>query len=66
MANQQDDRSSDQFPDGGSGQINAIEAACVQLGRTGSPPRPLVGKGIPKQWQPPKNESTPSNRTKKE
>ena len=36
------------------------------LGRKSAPPQARTGDNVPKQWQPPKNQSTPSNRTKKQ
>ena len=64
MANQQDEGNPEQFPDSVSGEIDSPDVVYVELGRTNGPPRARTGDDIPKQWQPPKNESTPSNRTK--
>lgn len=66
VASQQDEATCSQNPTPGPSEVDPNEAACVQLGRTDGPPRPRTSGAIPKRWEPPKNESTPSNRTKKE
>ena len=68
MANQRDKQNlqPDNNADTGGLKVETAEIKTLQLGPQSGPPRPLAGKGIPKQWQPPKNESTPNNRAKKE
>ncbi len=47
-------------------QIETTEIKTWQFGHQSGPPLVRTSSAIPKQWQPPKNASTPSNRTKKE
>ncbi len=65
MANEQDERSPTQIPDSVSGEIHLTDAAFRQYGHQSGPPQVRTGDSVPKQWQPPKNESTPSNRATK-
>lgn len=61
MANHQDKPNTEQF----SSEIDLTDVMYVELGRTSGPPKARTGTAIPKQWQPPKNESTPNRRIKR-
>ena len=68
MANQRDKQNlqPDNNADTGGLKVETAEIKTLQLGHQSGPPLVRTSSAIPKQWQPPKNESTPSNRTKKE
>ena len=65
MADKQDEseRNPKQIPDSVSDEIDSTDVTYyVELGHTSGPPRARTKDAAPKQWQPPKNQSTPSNR----
>ena len=67
MANQQDELDPKQISDSVPSEIDSndvVDIMYVELGRTSGPPQARTKSAVPKQWQPPKNESTPSNRAK--
>ncbi len=66
VASQQDEPTCSQNLTSDPSEVDPTDAACVQLGRTGGPPRPRTNGTNLKQWQPPKNESTPSKRPQRE
>lgn len=68
MANQHDRQKPqpDVNVDTGEVIVETTEIGFWKFGHKSGPPLARTGDEIPKQWQPPKNESTPSNRTKKE
>jgi hypothetical protein len=43
-----------------------IEGGAEERGRVNGPPQATTDGNVAKQWQPPKNQSVPSNRPKKE
>ena len=65
MAKGQNQRGPEQIPDSISGEIKLSDFACIEAGRTSGPPQPRTVARHPKQWQLPKNESTPNRRIKR-
>ena len=66
MTSKHDAQTPDTIHDGVSADIDLTDLEYVQFGRNSGPPRSRTISSTPKQWQSPKNESTPSNRPKKE
>ena len=66
MASQQEEPNPKQILGSASGEseIDMTQVMYVELGRTSGPPQAPTKSAAPKQWQPPKSESTPSNRAK--
>lgn len=66
MANEQDERNAKPITNLDNRELNLTNVDIeVMLGRQSGPPKARISGSVPKQWQPPKNESTPSNRSKK-
>ncbi len=68
MANQHDQQNPqpDNNADTGELKVETTEIKTWQFGHESGPPLVRTSSAIPKQWQPPKNESTPSKRSKQE
>lgn len=64
MAENQHNGNDECAPDGVLGEMTLTDIMYVELGRTSGPPQPRAVANVPKQWQPPKNESTPNNRAR--
>ena len=67
MANEQDERNAMRIPNADSGELNLAntDGEVWLFGHNSDPPRARTEDSVQKQWQPPKNESIPDNRTKK-
>ena len=65
MPNEQTERSPRTISGEYAQKCNPISIEADRALESG-PPLPRTSNSIPKQWQPPKNESTPSNRSKKQ
>ena len=67
MADQRDQHKpkSDANADAGELSIGTPQVEISTFGHQSGPPLVRTSNAIPKQWQPPQNESTPSNRTNK-
>ena len=67
MVDQQDKRNYGQTPSDSAGKrvMSFADGEIRKYGHQSGPPRPRTVAGIPKQWQPPKNESTPNRRIKR-
>ena len=67
MADQEDKRNPEQTPDDPAGKrdMSFTDGEIWKFGHQSGPPQARTGTAIPKQWQPPKNESTPNRRIKR-